>query len=298
MPNTCGCKGIRSCYLCKPDLKKLQVNDKNKKCFYYCEKLKKCVAFVKSNDSYQLMAFLFPGVIIINDFINEKEEQLLVENINKEPWKMSQSGRSKQDFGPKINFKKKKVNCNSFIGLPCYSKELVCRIQNIKELSDFEPVEMCNLNYEESKGSSIDPHFDDEWLWGERLITINLLSDTYYTMTLPDSDHLDMSLIRPLDDEESCSLDLDFLKSNAISDLELESLQPSVRIHFPAKSLLVLKGEARTKWMHSICREDIKGQRMCSTFRELSEEFKKGKSLLIGEKLLKIASSYQGIVTL
>ena len=41
------------------------------------------------------------------------------------------------------------------------------------------------LSYEESKGSNIASHFDDFWLWGERIIGVNLLSDTLMTYTRP-----------------------------------------------------------------------------------------------------------------
>lgn len=33
-------------------------------------------------------------------------------------------------------------------------------------LEDFRPVEQCNLDYSPERGSAIDPHLDDAWLWG------------------------------------------------------------------------------------------------------------------------------------
>ena len=48
-------------------------------------------------------------------------------------------------------------------------------------LLDFNPVELNLLEYNEQRGSNIAPHFDDFWLWGERIVGINLLSDSVMT---------------------------------------------------------------------------------------------------------------------
>ena len=45
----------------------------------------------------------------------------------------------------------------------------------------FQPTELNVLEYDEDRGSNISPHFDDFWLWGERIIGINLLTDTVMT---------------------------------------------------------------------------------------------------------------------
>ena len=31
-------------------------------------------------------------------------------------------------------------------------------------------------------GACINPHIDDCWIWGERIVQINLMSDTYLTL--------------------------------------------------------------------------------------------------------------------
>ena len=89
-----------------------------------------------------------------------------------------------QDYGPKVNFKRQKVKLGSFNGLPPFSERLVKRMQSeLEELRGFTPVELCNLDYSPERGSAIDPHMDDDWIWGERLITLNLLSPTYLTFS-------------------------------------------------------------------------------------------------------------------
>lgn len=188
------------------------------------------------------------------NFIDELEEKQLVENIDGIPWVLSQSGRRKHDFGPKVNFKKKKLKTDCFVGFPAYSGYLLDRLNSVTVLEDFQPVEMCNLEYEPSRGSAIDPHYDDFWLWGERLVTVNLLSDTAYTLTLPDD------------------------------------ARQVVKVPLPRRSVIVLYSDARHKWMHSISRDDISARRLGITIRELTPLFlEAGEMSDIGKKLLQIA---------
>ena len=164
-----------------------------------------------------------------------------------------------QDYGPKVNFKRKKLKMEVFSGLPSFSRTLYDRMRSLDCLQDFVPIEQCNLEYDPDRGSAIDPHFDDFWLWGERLVTLNLKSDSVLYMT---------------------------------SDYE-----PGVEVHVPLirRSLLVLYGDARHKWKHGIQREDIKGTRIAITYRELSQEFQSGGARETdGEDLVRTALSFTG----
>lgn len=49
------------------------------------------------------------GLLLLEDFVSEAEEAALVAQMDSQPWLLSQSGRRKQDFGPRVNFNKKKV---------------------------------------------------------------------------------------------------------------------------------------------------------------------------------------------
>jgi len=62
-----------------------------------------------------------------------------------------------QDFGPKVNFKKRRVQAESFVGLPLYCKPIIDRFSDHSCLSGFVPVELCNLEYRPERGSAIDP---------------------------------------------------------------------------------------------------------------------------------------------
>lgn len=186
----------------------------------------------------------------MTDFVTSDEEITLVDNIDKIPWVESQSGRRKHDFGPKVNFKKKKVKQEAFKGFPQYSRFLIDKLSEVEQLRDFQAVEMCNLDYQPNKGASIDPHFDDFWLWGERLVTVNLLSETCYTLTRHDT-------------------------------------TDQIIVALPRHSLIVLYGEARYKWMHSIARHHISTRRIGITIRELTPQFLEGGELeSVGRDLL------------
>lgn len=104
-------------------------------------------------------------------------------------------------------------------------------------MATFCPIEVNILSYEESKGSNIASHFDDFWLWGERIIGLNLLSDTVLTYTCP--------------------------------------AKPSLvlQVPVPRRSLYLMSQSSRNEWMHGIFANDISGRRIVLTVRELTPEF-------------------------
>lgn len=180
------------------------------------------------------------GVFLVEDFLSQDEEDQLIPIIDsKEPWVISQEGRAKQDYGPKVSFLKRKVSVGNFHGFPDYSVHLLDRMQanypNV--LDNFTPVEFCILEYTPERGSYIRPHYDDKWIWGDRLITVNLLSETVLRLT----------------------------REFNIPPFE-------IAIKMPARSLLVIYGEARYDWHHGINRYDIRSRRVAMTWREFSEE--------------------------
>lgn len=257
---SCACKGIRICLSCENEKKGLHRPnfDSSENEYGYCFH---CNRAWKNENPYEVAqnhpnhseeSLNITGILLIPDFVTELEEQDVTKNIDSVSWIPSQSGRMKQDFGPKVNFKKKKVKIGNFCGFPPFVSFLVERFQKISVLSNFIPVELCNLEYVPERGSSIDSHLDDSWLWGERLVTVNLLSDTVLTLS-------------PVENSTKCS------------------------IHIPLyrRSLIVLYGTARYNWYHAIHRKFVDSRRLAMTFRELSEEFlpggaeeKTGKELL------------------
>nr|XP_039258689.1 alpha-ketoglutarate-dependent dioxygenase alkB homolog 4-like [Styela clava] len=277
----CACVGIRTCLKCEMNHKSETLSQNQRECkhYYYNHATKSAeLTTITQNEINELPHFFeFPGVIVINDFISHSEEIALVNAIDGEIWKLSQSGRRKQDFGPKVNFKKQKCKIASFSGLPSYCKFAVDRLSSINGLNDFKTVELCNLEYSPERGSAIDPHFDDSWLWGERLVTLNLLSDSWLTMTWGGSS-------------------INWKNLPCIGMIDPTDIK--VKIPLRARSLVVLHGPARHSWKHGILREDIKNRRVCCTFRELSFEFLNGNQRNQGCNLLKIANTFSGNVVI
>lgn len=273
----CGCTGSRSCLVCESYRNDKFIASKSwdtdcRKSFVFCSDCGTKAWFQLSEhsdhtDANSSNCIEIRGIDLIDEVITPDEEAELVSRIDETEWVNSQSGRRKQDYGPRVNFKKKKLSTESFTGLPIYSKSIWQRLQaNLKVLSDFRPVELCNLEYDESRGSSIEPHFDDFWIWGERLVTLNYLSETVLTLTYPQG--------------TDC-------ESDALRDVE-------VQVRMKRRSLLVLSSDARTKWMHCIKRKDVRGRRVATTWRELSAHFLPGGDSYEseGRALLSIGCNY------
>lgn len=233
-------------------------------------------------------AFPFPGVTLTQDFVTPEEEAEMVRLMDCDPWKPSQSGRRKQDYGPKVNFRKQKLKMAGFQGLPGFSQKVVQRMGLYPGLEDFQPVEQCNLDYSPERGSAIDPHLDDAWLWGERLVSLNLLSATVVSMSREAPGSL---LLCP-----APSVAPDAFEGSIVAPNRSVPYQDvEVAISVPRRSLLVLTGAARHQWTHAIHRRHIKARRVCATFRELASEFLPGGNQQeLGQELLRAALSFQG----
>ncbi|KFR01279.1 Alpha-ketoglutarate-dependent dioxygenase alkB 4, partial [Nipponia nippon] len=257
--------------------------------FTYCP----ATGLAKGNEHSEFAgwAFPFPGVFLAEEFISEDEESEIVELMDQDDWKPSQSGRKKQDYGPKVNFKKQRLKAGSFTGLPSFSKKIVAQMKACSVLGGFLPVEQCNLDYMPERGSAIDPHFDDWWLWGERLVSLNLLSKTVLSMSCDSEDSIQLFPTFSKENEELSEEGIDCILSPRL----VPSKEVTVAIHLPRRSLVVLYGDARYTWKHAIYRKHIEHRRICVTFRELSAEFSAGgRHEELGKELLEIALSFQG----
>ena len=256
---SCACKGIRTCLLCENTEKHSQCDACERTVYYYCQQCNR--AWLESHDhpDHHGDGLDFPGIFLTPDFVSEDEETMIEQQVYKTAFVDSQSGRRKQDFGPKVNFKRRKVKADVFTGLPPFSENLFQRMKQLDILNDFIPVEQCHLEYTPERGSAIDPHFDDFWLWGERLVTVNLLSDTFLYFTCDEHPAVE------------------------------------VKVLMPRRCLIVVFGEARQKWKHGIHRDDIHSRRLAVTLRELSAEFLDGgERYMEGKALLDIALTFSG----
>eukprot|EP00058_Branchiostoma_floridae_P011193 XP_002596681.1 hypothetical protein BRAFLDRAFT_219277 [Branchiostoma floridae] len=288
----CGCKGIRTCLLCEGERTTVKAPQGHAVTYMYCNQCHKAWRHMEGSRC-QTEEMDFPGVLVVEDFITPEEEADIVTVIEGTEWKVSQSGRKKQDFGPKVNFKKKKLKLGGFTGLPKFSAPLLDRMKSHDLLKDFIPVEQCHLDYDPSRGSAIDPHFDDFWLWGERLVTVNLLADSVLTMSCEEKDEVEVTIQQTSNCEHSKK---PVTKTSSLdSDILVPSDEDKVAIPMPRRSLLVVHGNARHKWMHAIHREDITSRRIAVTLRELSAEFgAEGVQSQAGKELIDVALSFNG----
>ncbi|CAJ0597673.1 unnamed protein product [Cylicocyclus nassatus] len=275
----CGCKGVRFCALCETSerVQKLRLEEDkyaNYEIFVFdhitsrgfrsphltstssveeiIDATESCSTSSSTKDAINI-----EGLYVVYDFLSESEEREIMEMIDGVEWMLSQSGRRKQDYGPKVNFKHKKVKTDTFVGMPEYADMLLEKMRNVSEekLGNYTPFEMCNLEYDETKKSAIEMHHDDMWIWGNRLISINLLSGTVMT-------------------------------------LANEERQQLCYAWFPQRSLLCMADDARYEWKHAVLSHHIRGRRIALTMREPSKEFQEGGQLYekYGKRLIELSN--------
>uniref|UniRef100_A0A914YWF3 Alpha-ketoglutarate-dependent dioxygenase AlkB-like domain-containing protein n=1 Tax=Panagrolaimus superbus TaxID=310955 RepID=A0A914YWF3_9BILA len=268
----CACKGIRFCASCLDSerVKKLNsenvnhnfdgyqtyvFNPANQRCYLTpnistnssvtdIQKQSDWLQQQSSDVLSNIESFQINGLLILENFLNENEEDKLVKEIEITPWVLSQSGRRKQDYGPKVNFKHKKVKCDRFIGVPEYADELLKKMNEKSNgiLDSYQPFELCNLEYEPSRLSAIELHQDDMWIWGNRLISLNLLSDSVMTY-------------------------------------ENSEIKKIVFVFMQRRYLLSMFDDARYKWKHGIFSHHIINRRIALTMREPAKAFQLGGEL-------------------
>ena len=294
----CGCKSFRTCVLCEQTFG-LKPWDwgatlrEEKRTFYQLDLLSgKCVGL----DNSEQTLGEFPGIKIIPNFISESEESQLVKDLDLLPWDSSQSGRRKQNFGPRANFKKRKVKNGSFCGFPRVSRFVQDRFPSCPLLTGYCAVEQCSIEYRPETGAAIEPHIDDCWIWGERIVQLNLLSDTALTC-VPYADRgrakynlADVEtyprLVAP-DHSLVCDpLTHQLTGSSYEFTSQFSDENCAVKIPLPARSLLVMYGQARYEWEHGILREDITDRRLVIAYRELTPPYLLGgREEALGEEI-------------
>ena len=302
----CGCKSFRTCVLCesefglKPWDYGKQLRDENRTFYEFSVDNSKCLACENSSKSLEG----FSGIKVIRDFISGDEEQELIASLDKLPWDISQSGRRKQNFGPRANFKKRKAKVGPFNGFPKCTEFIQQRFSSVSQLEGYRTVEQCSIEYSPQTGAAIEPHIDDCWIWGERIVQLNLLSDSYLTLTpysgdgskskynLEDVagypkvlDQDDTVILNPLAGKMQAE---SYSMSGILSDANIV-----IRIPLPARSLLVMSGLARYEMEHSILREDITARRLVLAYRELTPPYlPEGEHEALGAEILAKAENF------
>ncbi|XP_026742578.1 alpha-ketoglutarate-dependent dioxygenase alkB homolog 4 [Trichoplusia ni] len=306
-PRPCGCKGCRTCLVCETQYGaenlKLQLKFDKSKGYVYCPFCNKAwpgwdADSYKQHPNHEGDPIDYPGIFIQPDFISEEEERDLMKNIDEMPWDISQSGRRKQNFGPKTNFKKKKIAVGKFDGFPEFSKYLQERFDTIDLLKSYDVIEQCSLEYDPSKGASIDPHIDDCWVWGERIVTVNCLSDSVLTMTSFKDDIKKYNLFCAQEYGPAVSPESKVTLGKGVEQTAYDASKSVlsddliIRIPMPRRSLLVIYGEPRYHWEHCVLREDITSRRVCIAYREFTPPYLHGDHQDIGNTIRNIAKVF------
>ena len=152
---TCGCKSFNTCYVCekeyglKPRDWGQQLQDENRTFFEFSIGNGTCFNLDNSSDALEN----FSGIVVIPNFISIDEEAELINNLDELPWDISQSGRRKQNFGPRANFKKRKAKVGAFKGFPLSTKFIQDRFDSVPMLEDYKTVEQCSIEYSPEKGN-------------------------------------------------------------------------------------------------------------------------------------------------
>ena len=261
---TCFCKGIRICNKCQDE--KINIIKNKTSNNLEIELTKYLSEKVITIDSYKEIVYSinydiiidkdllfikdsninFDNFYIIRNHLSKDEQDWLLTEINKTEWKESQSGRMKQDFGVKINYKKKKIKSDfSSIKFPLYKVYLENKLKSISNslFNTFPIHEIGNLYYIHNNGAHIDPHIDDTWIWGKRIIGINLLSDAKMTF----SREVEVNNMKVL-----LSIDIPLIKGD----------------------IYMMTNESRYDWKHSIKKDNLVEDRLVITLREFIDDLK------------------------
>ncbi len=197
----------------------------------------------------------FSGLMVWPDFVSEVEAEALLADIDARPFQPAQSGKAKQHFGPRMNFRKRRMNASRFDGLPRYARALEARVRQrldpaaapaglVEALNEFETTDAFVLRYEAAQASNLDPHVDDTWAYGELILALSLERDGWLTFLDADPQN---GVERPFE---------------------------CVRAHLPARSMALLYGRARYDWFHGIRALDVVGRRTSITLRTLGSSLR------------------------
>lgn len=288
---SCGCKGANYCLQCSSDPAAFISESSVSASYIYCPLCKLAWPGWGPIDAWRREhphhnhhsgpSLALDGVTVALDVMSEHEERRLLADIDSLPWHQSQSGRRKQNFGPRCNFKRRRLSVAGFAGFPWFGRWLQHDlIGRVPALADFTTIEQCSLEYRAETGACISPHVDDCWVWGERVVSINMLSDSVLTL-IPYTGTADRYNL-------SCA---GSAYSGRFSGDDAAAV--AVRIPMPRRSVLVLSGEARYDWLHCVLRDDIADRRVCVALREFTRQFQTGgEQQALGADVMRVAQRF------
>lgn len=155
---------------------------------------------------------LIHGLKYIPDFITINEEQLLIQEINKQEW-LNDLNRRVQHYGWKYNYKSRSIDYSMYLGvLPKWIDIIAVKLF---ELNHFSQVPDQVIINEYKPGQGIANHIDCEPCFGDTIVSLSLAGTSIMNFV------------------------------NIETNQRLEKF-------LERRSLIVIKGESRYKWTHGI----------------------------------------------
>lgn len=178
---------------------------------------------------------LVPGLRYEPEFVTATMESMLLAEVDSRPW-LSDLKRRVQHYGYKYDYKARAISRSMFVGpLPEFATELARSLIAATMLSEM-PDQLIVNEYEPGQG--ITPHVDCEPCFKERIITVSLGSQC----------------------------EMEFIPKDEMLAARTIMLEP--------RSALLISGEARYEWRHTIRarltdRGRARARRVSLTFRNV-----------------------------
>eukprot|EP01125_Pyxidicula_operculata_P019315 TRINITY_DN6997_c0_g1_i1.p1 TRINITY_DN6997_c0_g1~~TRINITY_DN6997_c0_g1_i1.p1 ORF type:complete len:597 (-),score=136.12 TRINITY_DN6997_c0_g1_i1:303-2093(-) len=178
-----------------------------------------------------------PGLVMIENFINEDEEKELVSQIESSPgeWQ-SLKKRSVKHWGYSYNYKEFSFDKTPIGPLPDFSTPYLQRIKDLNKI-EHSPDQMTVNIYE--PGAGIPSHVETHSAFEDGVVSLSLMSTTIMEFKHPDGDHVELVL--------------------------------------PPRSLLILTKQARYCWSHGINprKTDVIDNKLVDREKRISLTFRK-----------------------
>eukprot|EP00918_Siedleckia_nematoides_P015098 GHVU01032725.1.p1 GENE.GHVU01032725.1~~GHVU01032725.1.p1 ORF type:complete len:465 (+),score=49.93 GHVU01032725.1:1656-3050(+) len=235
------------------------------------------------------------GVSLFTDVITPEEEEELMRAMDaSNQWGLSQSGRLKIDFGPQVNFKKKKVKSKQFSGFPPYATGLLARLfpQALPKTDDSRHQHTDGQNSAATTHAAKDEENsekeegkkgeDDHQHAAAHIAALRKALDGFLPVELCclDYDSARGAHIVPHHDDEWIwgeRLTTVTLSNDCrLTCVPNNDSSINIVIPLPRRSVIVVAGFARFGCLHGIRREHVRGRRVAMTFREPHKQFLPG----------------------
>ncbi|KAJ3179845.1 Alkylated DNA repair protein alkB 8 [Geranomyces variabilis] len=229
------------------------------------------------------VALAVPGLTVVPGFVSPAEETAILSslaNSQQESAWTTLGKRRVRHFGYRFDYIRRTVDRDTSAAepMPSWAERVIAAYGQMFPDADI-PDQLTVNEYE--PGSSIPPHTDTHSAFGDAILSVSLQGDVVMEFRCPidSGDHVP-STSPSAEDGNGSSNDSDVLDA-ALTPPPKHTRFRVVNVHLPARSLLIMDGDARYQWEHSIRprRTDVvRGQtvsrttRVSLTFRSVKHE--------------------------